>query len=236
VVLLAVFPERKIEEEPIEPPDTIQFERDRYQVAWGKKKRLRIEASVSLVAEFGKEVRVSSSDPGVVVLGSGAMLEIDDEREYCVATATVEARTMGANEKSTARIGDHVPTCNVLVAKDDAGSKIECRLVDEEAGGRRALVEQGAEGTLVKIMGQYPAFRRYLGPAPDFPKQDLGVTRALITEIIAGEAVRMVMERKYRAGAGRDLDAAALHTEHGQYLSRYLAKCHKAVIADSALQ
>ena len=53
MVLLAVFPERKIEEEPIEPPDTIQFERDRYQVAWGKKRRRRIEASVSFVMLLG---------------------------------------------------------------------------------------------------------------------------------------------------------------------------------------
>lgn len=234
VALIEVFPEREVVAVPIEPPETIQFERDRYRVAWGKKKQLKVEASVDLVAELGKELRVFSSDPGVVVLGGGAVLELDDELGYYTASITVEARTLGATAMITAQIEQCRTTCNVIVSKDTGGNMV-IHIADEEAGSRRALVEQNAEGMLVKIMGRHPALRRYVGPAPEFPHQDRAATCALVAEIVAGEATRMVMERKYRSGHGRDLDAAALYADHAKYLNRYLTKCHRALFPESSL-
>jgi hypothetical protein len=58
----------------------------------------------------------------------------------------------------------------------------------------------------------------------------------LVAEIVAGEASRMVMERKFRAGSGGEqLDAARLYVEHHRYLSKYLTRCHRALVPDARL-
>jgi hypothetical protein len=70
-----------IEEENV-PPETLEFERPSYRVGWQRKKELAIAAPVELVAEQGYRVRVSSSDPGVVVRTPVIELEYDDSVEF----------------------------------------------------------------------------------------------------------------------------------------------------------
>lgn len=86
---------------------------------------------------------------------------------------------------------------------------------------------------VIKIMGKHPSLKRYLGPPPEFPDQDEPITRAVIAEIVAGEAARMVMERKFTASAGSGLlDAANFYGEHLKLLSKYLARCHEHLVGD----
>jgi hypothetical protein len=50
----------------------------------------------------------------------------------------------------------------------------------------------------------------------------------MIAEIVAGEATRMIMEKKYSAAG--DLDAPAFYSEHMTYLQKYLIRCHRMMI------
>jgi hypothetical protein len=110
------------------------------------------------------------------------------------------------------------------------------KIVDEEAGNYRAIVESDGGRKLIKVMGRHPAVKRYRGTPPDFPGDDLTATKSLVAEIVAGEAARMVMERKFPYSAGLDqLDAARLYVEHYRYLSKYLARCHRALVPESRL-
>ena len=82
-------------------------------------------------------------------------------------------------------------------------------------------------------MGRHPAFARYRGSAPQFPGDEFDVTRALVAEIVASEAARMVLERKYTSAAGAGLlDAANLYAEHSKYLHKYLSRCHRTLVPD----
>jgi hypothetical protein len=77
----------------------------------------------------------------------------------------------------------------------------------------------------------HSAVKRYLGPGPKFPHQDSPTARAVIAEIVAGEAARLVMERKYRTNG--DLDGPAFYAEHLLYLEKYLARCHRLMLVDT---
>jgi arginyl-tRNA--protein-N-Asp/Glu arginylyltransferase len=57
--------------------------------------------------------------------------------------------------------------------------------------------------------------------------------RTVVAEVVAGEAARMVIERKYPTAG--ELDAAAFYSEHVQLLTKYLARCHKMMVSDLEL-
>jgi hypothetical protein len=236
VGMVEVREERTTELVEVEPPDSLQFERDSYRIAWTKKKQIQLVAPAEVIAKEGRAVRVTSSDSGVVVLGVGGMFELDDEFDYYVAKVVVDARTLGSKAKLTAELGSALATCNVVVARDEGGPNIRIQIVDEEAGHRRALVDREGDRILMKIMGRHPAIRRYLGPAPDFPYQERTVSKALVAEIVAGEAARMVMERRFHSAAGEGLmDAASLYVEHSRYMNKYLVRCHGALVGRAEL-
>lgn len=235
VALLEVRPEREIVEIDVPPPDTLQFERANYRVQWTRKKRLKIFAPLELVSAEGKIVRVASTNPGVVVRGD-TVLELDEDGEFYKGEAVIEARALGAQSTISARLGSLIATCKVVVTRDEEGPNVVIRIVPEEAGARRAIVDLENDRTLIKVMGFHPAIRRYLGPPPEFPLQDLSVSRAILAEIIADQAARVVMERKFPTASGQEqLDAARFYFEHQRYMSKYLARCHKGLIADSEI-
>ena len=100
-----------------------------------------------------------------------------------------------------------------------------------QTGRYSAYVERVEEVTTIKILGGHPGIKRYLGPGPEFPHQDSPLARLAIAEIVAGEAARLVMERKYRAAGA--LDGPAFYAEHLLYLEKYLPRCHRMMLADA---
>ena len=61
--------------------------------------------------------------------------------------------------------------------------------------------------------------------------------REFARAVVAGEAARMVMERKFPFRGGvEQLDAARLYVEHSMYFSKYLVRCHKALVPEGALK
>lgn len=142
----------------------------------------------------------------------------------------VEARTIGARTVLRAELGPAVATCNVAVTRDEEAPNLHIRFADEEAGNSRAVVVTEDGQRTLKIMGRHPAMQRYLGPAPDFPRQEEPLTQAILAEILAGEATRMVMERKYPIGGTEELDGAGMYAEHLRYMKKYLTRCHRALV------
>ena len=231
--MVDVRPERETIE--VSPPEVFQFERDRYRVAWGKKKGIRLVAPVEFVAEHGTSFRVSSSNPGVVALGGLGELILQEELEYYVGEVILEGRTIGATATLRADVGSEFATCGVSVRKEEGGPGLRIRIADEEAGSRRAIIEQEGDLTVIKIMGRHPVVKRYRGP--DFRGDELPITKSVLAEIVAGEAARMIMEKKFPLQSGEnELDAARLYAEHYRYLSKYLVQCHRSLVVDTGLK
>jgi hypothetical protein len=236
VALIETRPEAEVVEVEVKPPEELEFERDSYRLTWTKRKKLKIIAPAEMVDSEGKSLRVTSSDPGVVVLGGARSMAFDDEVEFYVAAVEVEARTFGAKAVLRAELGGVSATCNAVVTRDEEAPNLHIRFADEEAGNNRAMVVTEDGQRVMKVMGRHPAMRRYLGPAPEFPYQDRPLTQAILAEILAGEATRMVMEKKYPLGKADDLDAAAMYAEHMRYMKKYLARCHRQLVAESEIE
>jgi hypothetical protein len=234
VGIVEVRPERVVEIEEIAPPESLEFERDRYQMAWGKHKDLRVLAPIESVATWGDEVRVTSSDPGVAVLGE-TKLGLDDELEVYSGVVRVEARTLGSKATLKARLGEEVDECRVAVGRDEGAPSLRIDIVNEDAGPFRARVTSEGGQQVIKIYGLHAAIRRYRGSAPDYKGEEMSVTKALIAEIVADQAAHMVLEKKYPPAVGEHLDAASFYAEHYHYLNKYLARCHKMLVPETWL-
>ncbi len=232
VALIEVQPAPEIEIEEIQPPKSLQFERERYNVAWLKKKKLQLQCPAELVAEEGKHFKVNSSDAGIVILGGTNDLQFDNDLEFYVATVEIEARELSAKTTLTAELGSVAAECKVVVTRDESGPNLIIQVVDEEAGPRRALVTKDGNQTVIKIMGRHPALKPYLGPPPDFPGQNDPLSWTIIAEIIASEAARMVVEERFSSGTYFDenADAASIYVMHINYLSRYVTRCHRYLV------
>ena len=232
IALIKVRPERE-DPEP-SPPDEFEFERNRYQMTLGRRRHLILYAPVDVSDAHGTEFSVQSDSSGVVVLGGGGSLEFDEELLCYVGQVEVDPRVLGQKATLTASLGEETAKCEVVVAQSDTGGpSIAIRIVDEAGGKYRALVDREGEQTVIKILGGHPAIRRYLGPGPVFPNQDQLGARLMIAEIVAGEASRIVMERRFSVSG--ELDAPAFYSEHLTYMQRYLSRCHKMMVGDGEL-
>lgn len=234
VSLVEVRAERVVVE--VAEPETLQFERDSYRVAYGKKKTIRILAPVELVDKLGKDVQVQSSNTGVVILAGGnSRLILDEEFEFYVGEITLDARKLGTKATLTARLGPTTATCNLAVTRDEEGPNIRFEYDNDEAGRNRAIVERDGDAIVIRIKCGHPAVRRYQGSAPEFKGRDKPLFKALVAEIAADQAARMVLERKFPVSGAERLDAARFYVEHYAYLSKYLPRCHKILVADESV-
>ncbi len=225
-------PEREIPD-PV-PPIELEFERPRYQLAHAKRRSLVLRAPVEVINRANSTVvHVESSDAGIVVLGGSVTLEFDEDELCFIGEVQVDPRVLGARGTLTATLGASRATCEIIVSQHDGrGPRLDIKIVDEAQGRYRAYVERVGEVTTIKILGGHSAIKRYLGPGPEFPHQDSPTARVLIAEIVAGEAARLVMERKYRTTG--DLDGPAFYAEHLLYLEKYLSRCHKMLVEPGA--
>ena len=230
-VLIQVRPER--ENPDPDPPVTLEFERQRYHLTVGKTRKLLLRAPVEVINEAeSTSVRVTSSGAGVVVLGGTVSLVFDEEQVCFVGRVEVDPRQLGANERLTAVLGTTLAECDVVVGRFEGdGPTVRFELVDQEMGHFRAWVEEEAGGVKINILGANKALKRYLGPGPDFPNQNSAQARAVIAEIIAGEAARLVVQRKFRSAG--ELDGPGFYAEHLEYLDKYLRRCHVVMVGDS---
>jgi hypothetical protein len=235
VALVEVRPEAEVVEVDTQPAQQLQFERDNYRIAWTRKKTLRLFAPLADIASHGTDVSISSSDAGVVVRKSHAKFLLDEELEQYVAEVVVEARTLSARATLTAKLGDIAATCAVVVTKEEEGPTLSIRIVDEEAGNYRAVVEQSGAQTTIKVMGCHPIMKRYRGPAPQFPGNDLPATQLVVAEIVADQVARMILEKKFPSSLNEQLDAARFYVEHYRYVSKYLTRCHRTLLSDAQL-
>jgi Histidine kinase-, DNA gyrase B-, and HSP90-like ATPase len=231
VCSVEVRPERENPDPQL--PEELEFERPRYQLAHGRRRSLLLRAPVDVINEADTTVvRVVSSDQGVVVLGGDVDLGFSEDELCFLGRVQVDPRVLGTRATLTATLGDANARCEVVVAQNEGGGpRLQIKIVDEAQGRFRAYVERGPEVTTIKILGGHSAIKRYLGPGPDFPNQESVQARLVIAEIVAGEAARLVMEKKYRAPG--DLDGPAFYADHLLYMEKYLQRCHRMMLADN---
>ena len=107
VAIIEVKPER--EDPDPDPPSDLEFERDRYRLAHGKRRFLHLRAPIEVINESASMiVRVVSSDPGVVVMGDSITLVFSEDEACFVGQVSIDPRVLGAHAKLTATMGEVV--------------------------------------------------------------------------------------------------------------------------------
>ena len=84
-----------------------------------------------------------------------------------------------------------------------------------------------------RFSGVIPRSADTSGQAPTSRTRTSWERDLMIAEIVAGEASRIIMERRFTASG--DLDAPAFYSEHLTYMHRYLMRCHRMMVSDSEL-
>jgi len=227
--LVAVKP--PIEEEPEEPapevPETLVFERPRYQVRWNKHKKLTLRAPAELLERQGQTVAIVSDDEGVVVTGGArASLKLDEGTGIASGQCEIQGRKLGAKAKVRATLGDQIADCRVSVEERDEGlPDLKIELVDEQPSLFRALfgppqIEPG-EKQVLKVYALHRAISSYIGLPPDYPGQDTAEWKAVLAEVVTEAIVRRIVTRKYPVGT-EDLLADQIYYDHVEYAGRLL--------------
>lgn len=236
--LVEVKPPRVVVEEPVEAPETFAFEKPSYRIGWRKQKELTLIAPADVVAEHGAEVRVSSSDAGVVVRTLKVRLEYDDTVDFYRGSVAVEGRVLHAKSLLTARLGDLSATTHVNVTRKEDSPNFQIRLIPDEVGSFRSTVEReeidGHPISIIKVWGRHPAIRPYLGEA--FEGQNSPVVRAMVSEIVADVSARIVVSELYRLRrTTEDFNADRFYREHYKRVTRFLPRFQKLLIGEPTI-
>jgi hypothetical protein len=237
--LIEVRSERLIVEDEVEAPDTLKFEQASYRVGWQREKSLMLLAPSELVEADGTRVHASSSDPGVVVRTPSVQLSEDAEHGFYRGSVRVQARTLNATSVVTARLGDVAATALVAVTRREEGLNYRVRLVDEDYGINRAIIEtepdgDGHEIRVIKIAGRHPALRPYLQEG--FVGQNTPICRGLLSEIVADATARVVVSELYRLRRGTEVfDVDRFYREHYKRLTKFLPRFQRILVGDPSV-
>lgn len=221
--------------EPPEPPLTFQFERSRYNVLPGKSKSILLLAPDVAVDRHGTKVTVTSSNPdGVLVRQRFVELKPSVDGPWHQAVITVEGRQLGADSTIEAICGVLPASTQVVVRREQTGPAFSID-IREIPGPQRSTREKKPDGTIVIVINAgHPAARRYFGPAAnDFPNQESLAAKLLIAEIIAEDAVRDILSRKYGA---QPIDVVSYYAEQLRLMNELLPRCHASQVSQAELE
>jgi hypothetical protein len=232
--LIEVHPSREVIDEPIPQPDGLQFERPSYRIGWQRRKELQIFAPVDLVAEMGEDLKVSSTEPGLVVRSPTVQLKYDGGRDYYRGTVIVEGRMLDAAGQVVARTGDVVASAQCKVTRKEEGPGFRIELCGEPMAPFRAIIEASQDGLqVVKVAARHPGLLPYLGES--FEGQKTPVVRTLIAEAVADAGARLVVSKLYRQRRNTEtFDVDRFYREHYKVMERFLPRFQRVLVGDSA--
>lgn len=234
--LAEVKPPRQEIEEPIVAPDTLSFERPAYRVGLHRVRDINLVAPAEFVARCGPTVNVTSSDPGVVIRSQVVELKFDDAVDFFRSKVTVEGRLLESTATITARSEDQLTTAQVRVTQKEEGPSFRIALVEEEMGLYRAITEtettlDGRSTNTIKIAGRHPGISAYIGS--NFEGQNSPAARAMMAEVVADMAARLVVSALYRSRRNTEaFDADRFYREHYKRITRFLPRFQKLLLGD----
>lgn len=178
----------------------LEFEREKYFVHEGKKKKIKIFAELPLKGDAVARVSCDNSDFVVVRQGGQCRLTPRDGANYAEGEIEIEGRSI------TDRAVDVVAQLGALSAKTSVrvvepkfvGGGLKFKPTDEDLGGMRARWDIEGDPNLLKISAVHPSTKKYFGEPPDFPDQNSAECRALMAEIITEHVCLLILRKEMR--------------------------------------
>lgn len=214
--------------EPIAPYG-LEFERKHYRLVLNKPKAIRIRAPLGSYSE-GAVITVTSDTRRIAILDGGTTI-LKSRPSDLAMEGKVRVEGRSERERGTLMcvdaIGVRAHADVEVVRREEGGADFEPRLVPEVQGDQRA--QWSSDYHVLRIMGEHPALRPYLGNAADeYPGQNSDQFKVLLAELITDAVVRRILLEKYRDD---EIDAATLYVQQYKLMGRFLARAHRVVAA-----
>lgn len=222
-----------------EPPEGLQFQHARCSVTAGRRRTIAIWSDIELAAErHGEDVRVvvKTDEPGITLHADHVPLRLDEKLGWYVGRVPIEGRHVGTSTKLIATFGGQQAECTVRVVdpSDPTALGIDIQVVDEHSLSARAVVEDGPDGLLIRVLGRHPGVVKLLGRYVDgsgFERENEPEARAVLAEIIAGELAEWLLVREAERYPERFRDAASALAQRRSRLRKYLPRCQGLLLA-----
>lgn len=201
----------------------LAFERTRYFIRPGVKKRLRVLAPLEMVPNGGRVAVAASSKE----LAIRTEVELRPEPDLRIAIGEVHVLASGKVETGsvTATLGEHHAKAEIRVTPDK-GASFKINIEDVDLGNQRYSLKNNE----LVIAARHPAASRYLGRKEDgFPGQNLPQFRLLVAEIVA-EALCAHVVRKKETSNPEEFEGADWDRYYAEYTSlvtKFLPTAHK---------
>lgn len=208
-----------------------EFQRKRYRIRAGSRKRIRLLAPLDLVGAAGRRFSVELEGSGYRVSGA---TELEAKENLGVAMADISVsvtRDDAQPGKLIARLGDHVAQTEV-VATPPEGAGITIKLEDVDHGAYRYRWKKN----VLEIAARHASLARYLGPnSEQFPGQEERHFRVLIAEIVADAVCSELLRHNIQANPAdyENADWDLFYHEFSEYMSTFLPKAHALVVPDA---
>ena len=203
---------------------TLQFERPRYRVRGGSRRRIRLLAPKELIQSAGRDFELTLSSDEYHVSGPRRMLL---KASLGIAMARLTIRVLdddAAPATLVAHLGDEEAETE-LRALAPTGAGIVIKLEDVDHGALRYRWNKN----VLEIGARHPSLKRYLGPKSErYPGQDALHFRVLLAEVVAEALCARRLQGNIEANPG-DFEAMSwddYYRHFSELLSKFLPKAH----------
>lgn len=219
--------------EPIEPeiPGDFAFRHGEYSIRQGSRRSLVLRARFP--ESDVPNVTFTLGDGQVAALRQRHPFKRVDGATYYQASATVEARRLGAKTELVAEAAGRTATCAVrIVAQEEPGAELKFQLVSYPLGENYRAVWDRREPNRLLITTRHESVSRYLGEeADDYPGQHDGPFRVLMAELISDNVCRRIVEEHVRA-LPHEFDSDKVYLMHNRLMKEFTPLAHQIQLAN----
>ncbi len=205
--------------------ETLKFERPRYRIRGGSRRRIRLLAPKELVSSVGTDFELTLTSDEFQVSGTRQLLL---KPSLGIAMAAVTVRVLDDNAtpaRLVARLGDQAAETE-LRAAPEAGAGIVIKLEDVDHGALRYRWDRN----VLEIGARHPSLQRYLGlKSESYPGQDHLHFRVLLAEVVAEALCARRLEGNVEVNPGdfEGLTWEDYYRHFAALMSRFLPSAHK---------
>jgi translation elongation factor P/translation initiation factor 5A len=216
-----------------ELPQSLQFEKQTYTLSVNKKtSRIQIQAPLELVDQYGAEVKITSDNNNIVVMGGANMsLEFDEDLAYCVGHVEIDPRQIGAKGTLTASLaGEATALCRINVKEQGSGSDLDIQLHPHTDQGK--FPARWFPAGRIEIYGLHHGLKPFLNDdSNEDPNDAPKAARIVMAHIVADTLAHQSVEMKNKSDS-RNLEFQDVSYDLTEYKDKFIRTCMKIMVPD----
>lgn len=226
--------------ENIDLPGGLAFDHKHYTVKEGTKKEIALRAQYPDVVGEKSLATVSSTESSDVPVRSTSYLEPVLGTNYAEGGVVVYGRRLGASATITAEVNGRKATTQVTVVqkeKEPPAVELKFEFVPYELGQSYRATWDRERPNVLLISAKHESISRYLGEESDnYSGQDTPHFRALLSEIIADNVCRKIIQERARTNRLEFEDVETFYLHHNRLMKEFTPVAHRIQVSDQELR